>query len=227
MKPNKRFITALTVATGMLISLGSANAAVVMSVISLNPDNNTFQDPDNLELDVLLGGSAPTPNGNERDVDSNRRNAQSFTVASNFTLDKIAINYQALNATGIDTTFEFFRVADANAASLTVDGSILESFTFNGAHSAFSGATVNGTLVFDITDIAVETGDAFAIRFQTGSGEHSIKWRFIGGYADGRHYENNGGQNNDYTVGLVAIPEPTTALLGGLGLLALLRRRRA
>lgn len=235
MKSNKRSITALTVATGMLISLGSANAAVVMSVINTD-DDSTFQDPALLELDFLLGGSTATPGSNERDIDSNRSNAQSFTVASNFTLDKIAINYQSLNATGINTTFEFFRVADANAGTLTVDGSILESFTFNGSNAAFSGATTNGTLVFDITDIAVETGDTFAIRFITGGGEHSIKWRYFDAstdsYAGGDAYESNSAANAQvsgkvYSFGLVAaIPEPSTALLGGLGLLALLRRRR-
>ena len=41
---------------------------------------------------------------------------------------------------------------------------------------------------------------------------------------DGDHFSNNGGAN--YKASFTVIPEPSAALLGSLGVLALLRRRR-
>jgi hypothetical protein len=65
------------------------------------------------------------------------------------------------------------------------------------------GLLVTGTFVADATtqDFTIET-------FNSGSAS-------------------TGGQLNAITLYQTAIPEPSTALLGGLGLLALLRRRRA
>ncbi len=209
-------------------------SAVTISVLPLD-ENNLLQNPDNLVLDYLRGGETIGAR-TERDVKDNRDNAQSFLLTTATTIDAIAIQYSDLRTNGATMTFEFFRVADADATSLIVDGDIIDSFTFDGSHPAFNG-NLAGTLIFDVTDTVAAAGDAFAIRFDTDPGTtHSFKWEILHdkrndvGFTGGQAYEKNTGGGSNfhkvYTIGVVAVPEPASLSLLGISGLALLRRRR-
>jgi hypothetical protein len=56
------------------------------------------------------------------------------------------------------------------------------------------------------------------------SGNYELEIYMNATSTDGEHFSNNGGSN--YKATFTVVPEPSAALLGGLGLLALLRRRR-
>ena len=58
-----------------------------------------------------------------------------------------------------------------------------------------------------------------------GTGDYTVEVFYRAFTNEGDRFSNNGGAN--YTATFSIIPEPSTALLGGLGMLALLRRRRA
>lgn len=217
-----------TLTAALSFALVAPASAATMSTLPLG--DGLFQAPDGLVVDLLLTGQTegkPT----ERDVDSNRDNAQSFTITADTIIDKIVINYSDLNTSGTSTTFEFFRVTDANASGLIPDGDIIDSITFDGSHAAFNGNT-HGTLIFDVIDTLASQGDMFAIRFDTGAGtSHSIKWKILdnhssASYDGGTAYENNSAFAKIYAMGVVAVPEPASlALLGAGGLMMMLRRR--
>ncbi len=227
-----------TIATLLVLALlaGTANAAT-FSILPLDASNQ-WQDPAGLVLDNLRGGFTINPVGEfgERDIKSNRDNAQSFTITSATIIDKVAINFAETLSDGGSTTFEFFAVADANAATLTPLGGIIDSVTFT---SATLGVGTNdaGTLIFDVVDTVAAANSAFAIRFDTASSmtTRTVKWEHFDanetGYPGGAGYQANAPTvGRDYTLGVVAVPEPATMsllVLGGLGVLLRRRSRKA
>jgi hypothetical protein len=58
----------------------------------------------------------------------------------------------------------------------------------------------------------------------SGNGNYTLEVFFRAFTNEGDRYSNNGGSN--FKANFTVIPEPSAALLGGLGMLALLRRRR-
>lgn len=190
-----------------------------------------FQAPENLVFDHLITGTGIVSNHakfNERDVRENRGNAQTFTVESAFTLDKIVINYFAAATNDDNTaTFQFFSVTSVDADTL-VPGPIIDQVTFSSNQLAHAA----GTLVFDIENTALSVGATYAVRFVTASSTPSVfKWAFADPFDDARRYENGKlvSNNEDYTIGLVAaIPEPSSVavLLGGAAALVAVGRRR-
>ncbi len=184
--------------------------------------------------------SANSLNGSENFRDS-RNHAQTFTVAAGSTIDKIAVAFSSFSSSGFtDTvTFNFHTVTSDPEASTLVFGSTLDSVSFSIAD--LTPSLSNGdsfTLVFDVANTTASTGDVFAWAF-TGvpSGASGTQWANIRHtqnstdaalISPGRGYRNTSGigDGRDMLTYVVAIPEPSTALLGGLGLLALLRRRR-
>lgn len=57
-----------------------------------------------------------------------------------------------------------------------------------------------------------------------GEGKYTLEVYFNATSNDGTHFDNKGGAN--YTAAFTVIPEPSAALLGAIGSLVLLRRRR-
>ncbi|MFH1499145.1 MAG: PEP-CTERM sorting domain-containing protein [Verrucomicrobiota bacterium] len=207
--------------------------AATFSVIPLDGDS-FFQAPDDLLVDHLITGTGIVSNHaafNERDVRSSRLNAQTFTAGSDFTVDKIAINYFLADTAGSwDATFQFFAVDVPDASTLPASPTLIDSLVFSAGDVNVSA----GTMVFDIADTALTEGSSFAIRVVTASSSTIFKWAFADPFDNARRYEGNSlnSNNEDYTIGLVGaatIPEPSSAALltgGMVSLLALLRRRR-
>jgi hypothetical protein len=134
----------------------------------------------------------------------------------------------------------------------TISGNTLTS-SFSTLTASYTGSTItqNGSsgtgffLTLDLTgeslaDLAANTTYFFEITRGTGSNLYfEMNSTATNGYSGGQAFRgDNGGQlDSDLTVNsltgdfafhasLTAVPEPSTALLGGFGLLALLRRRR-
>jgi|GEM_PF-1988327 len=218
--------------TAIAVAVGAQ--AATFSVLALDEDN-FFQAPDDLIVDHLITGTGIVSNHaafNERDVKSTRHNAQTFTIGSAFTLDKIAINYfAAATSEAREATFQLFSVAEPEPGSLSADPVIIDSVSFTSSQLTEAA----GTLVFDVIDTEVTAGSSFAIRFVASSSDLLFKWAFADPFADARRYEGNNlvSNNEDYTIGLIGtastIPEPSAAALlagGAAVLLATTRRRR-
>jgi hypothetical protein len=213
--------------------VGGVQAASI-SIIPLD-GNSEWQAPTgDLVLDNLRTGFTINPPGefNERDVKSNRDNGQSFTISSDTIIDKIAINFSETQSNGGDTVFEFFAVADANAATMTPNGGIIDTVTFNSAGLGIGGNDA-GTMVFDVANTVAAANSTWGIRFDTEASMTArvIKWEFANGnedtYAAGRSYHPVGGeQNRDYTLGVIGVPEPSTFALATFGLVGLIGVRR-
>jgi len=167
--------------------------------------------------------------------------AQTFTVAAGSTIDKIAVAFLNFNSSGTtDTfTFNFARATSTAEASTLVLGPSLDSVSFSIAD--LSPSLSNGdafTLVFDVANTTASAGDVFAWAFTGPTGSSVTHWANIRQTSTseanraliepGVGYRGTTRINDqrDNLTYVVAIPEPSTALLGGLGLLALLRRRR-
>jgi autotransporter-associated beta strand protein len=136
----------------------------------------------------------------------------------------------------------------SSAGALTVNGDVTiggtYAFEYDGGTSTADLLDVNGTLtlndaILNLSDLTVNSytvGDKFTL-----AAYNTLAGSLFTGYADDTEYTFNGGlwlfDYNDDTAGLnggvgtnyitiTAVPEPASMLLGGLGLLALLRRRR-
>ncbi len=83
----------------------------------------------------------------------------------------------------------------------------------------------NTSLSFSFT---YEGGNNYSYAFGTGSGSNFTASNNISGIDGFTLFNNNQGNNENFGANNISIiPEPSAALLGGLGMLALLRRRRA
>lgn len=172
---------------------------------------------------------------------------QSFTTSTNvggYTMNSVSFKTNSTQ-TGVATTtaatflVRIIEITGGDVASSTYTTLATDTgHTFTGSYSQNDWITwtLNTPVALDANtlygvDIRVVTGGttlAFASAMKAGSG----------GYTSGRFYDpgwgstpsatinHTSGEDMMFHVDLVAIPEPTTALLGGLGLFALLRRRR-
>jgi len=96
--------------------------------------------------------------------------------------------------------------SDVNGNAINFNNTINQSWTLFSTGSAISG--------FDASDFAINTS-----AFNGTSG-------FSNSLGGGAFSVNLADSNTDLVLTFTAIPEPSAALLGGLGMLALLRRRR-
>lgn len=218
------------------LAFQSSDAAIIVSQTASFPGTTaveTFETPNN-------GGGLTIINS--------RRATQTFQVTTGFTIDKI---YLGISTTGINASETFsvsiFTVSDTNAGNPNSVPTGTNLLTTTTEVASLGTAGSGGFLTLDLTGtdeifLAATTGTAgYALQIQNTNSTGAFIWLLNAAgdsapgsdqYAAGQAYETDlgGGTNHgnsDFVLGFTAIPEPSTALLGGLGLLALLRRRRA
>jgi len=153
--------------------------------------------------------------------------AGGFSVAFDYTVAGDAENWMAVRV-GSGGENSFVNAADVTFGALARGDGRMQTFE-NAAADSFGTATVGATrsarFNYEFTSWAagatvtftgIIDGNTVATDIFTWDATDDMKIVFAG-YADGTLVDN---------IVVSAIPEPSSALLGGLGLLALLRRRR-
>ena len=93
-------------------------------------------------------------------------------------------------------------------------------FQSNAPFTNLAGSSVNG----DGDQAWGNTSSINLLNLTSGNGDYTLEVFFRATTNEGERYSNNGGQN--FKATFTVVPEPSAALLGGIGMLALLRRRR-
>jgi len=225
--PSHAVLTLAVVAIVSLAFTATPAHAVIMSGFATS--GGSYQWPastllaDNEQVTATVNASSG------HDLKSARNQGNTFTVTQNGAIDLIAMNFESFNNTGTaDFTFKFFEVV--SAADSTQVGAIIDSLTVSAANVTALGFAngAEGTLVFDVANTAVTTGDTYALQFVTPNDSNLImKWRRdnAGSYTGGQSFGTTTAAP-DYHFGVYATPEPATMSILALGGLGLLRRRR-
>lgn len=230
----KRKLDAISTAVAAAALSAPVAMGAVLTVDSW-PSSPTVQ-----SLDVTTAAASANT-----ELRENRELEQSFTVSSQFVVQEIYINATNYNPSP-DWDIKFWTISDANSTTLAdwdgTNGSQVGS-TITIDDSAI-GSTQTGTLVLKVAlspaeQITLAAG-TYYIRLTDNanatSGNGAFNWQLSNSssnnyYTEGRFYDDAGIKSQasyrDYGVALVGVvPEPSVALLGGLGVLGLLRRRR-
>lgn len=197
----------------------SANAALVFTDHPQGPTATTFYD----SLTEVVAGNAP-PGNNRFSLDAGDIDGQSFTLASPIILDSIYLAYNDQQGTGsfnllIDegndgSTDHTYSIALTTIGDLQTGGNNGGPFHFMQFDvSSDSIALAAGVHSFSVEGV-VDNGEGAFLFAPTFGGDD---------YAGGQLLSN---ATRDLQFAVTAIPEPSAAILGSLGLLALLRRRR-
>jgi len=176
---------------------------------------------------------------------NNRRNAQAFTTADAFVLDKIWIKYNndQPGSAGYTITVDLFEVADPNGASLPSGTSLFSQAQTHSVTESIINGTVNYA-IFDVENVPLQANKGYAFVLATaGASSSGYAYEWIGfsgnGYAGGAYYRQelapaSQKQTFDMVFGLqpllvtAAMPEPSSGLLALIAAgTAMFRRRRA
>lgn len=146
-------------------------------------------------------------------------NFGSFTVADTLIFGQAQIN-TFKNSGGDVTGGEMnYRVYETGG---TPGAFSIQSFSFQ-ADATFTD--IAGNSVTGGGDQAWgNTSDIDLLALTSGNGDYTVEIFFRAFTNEGDRFSNNGG--NNFRASFTVVPEPAIALLGGLGLLGLLRRRR-
>ena len=156
---------------------------------------------------------------------------QTFQVSSGFELEKIFIEYED-EGSGEAFELRIFEVDDVNADNLAEGSVLLEDETFT-----FSTNGNNTNAIMEITlatplELATRNTDSQGYGLQFASvdsdGTQEFQWiRYDPTFANGAAFFNTGGGNTnftvpfnsgrDFTLALVAVPEPGSLVLLGIG----------
>ncbi len=225
---------------GLALTALSANAAMTISSTAPTLDGG----------DQGKVGASDTQNFGKSFNSGTSDVGQSFTTSTNvggYAMDSVSFKLRAAQTdVGVTTPATFsLRIIEITGGDNTAAGiyttiytSATQSFTGSFAADDWFTLTLPDSVALeantlygvDIRVVSGGTGAVFATSMKAGSG----------GYAAGRFYDPGWGvsptasgslnltstEDMMFHVNLAAIPEPSAALLGGLGLLALLRRCR-
>lgn len=174
--------------------------------------------------------------------------AQSFSTGTLGTDNKLSTISVATvgDVTASTLTAYLYKKSADNNNYITVESSAAASATVN-----LSAATGPATITFDFSsaNLTLSDNSTYAFYLKPNDGQQSFTWAgssssssYTGGEAmvvwevnlpnpgfwtgDGDAAGGSGDITGDRVFTVTAVPEPSAALLGGLGLLALLRRRR-
>lgn len=145
----------------------------------------------------------------------------SFTVSDTLIFGQAQVNtFKDANAgedvSGAELQYRVYKTIDTPGAFAN------QSFGFqnNPTYTDLGGQTVTG-----FGDQAWGTTDDIDLMALTsGEGDYTVEIFFKAFTSEGDRFSNNGG--NNFKATFTVVPEPAIALLGSLGLLGLLRRRR-
>ena len=182
----------------------------------------------------LITGDPELSSPAQRGIAADRHLRQTFVLGAGLDVDSIQLSIALAGGTG-GLNVSLFEVADPSAATW-LPGTLIKSFSIGITEtlpnsSASIGLNLTDGDIFTLPagnyGIEVSNGDDAT---NIGNLRHSNSGTDT--YTDGRFYIENGNPSNsshrDFGVAIsgTAIPEPSSALLGTLGLLGLLRRRR-
>ena len=214
-----------------LTTAAQTQAGVIVNGVGSWPTSPALEAIDNFQDDAAL------------DVKDNRRHTQTFQLTTPVTLDKAYIDTTGI-VSNKSFTIDIFAVADTNAgtAGSPPPAPATPLLSVTGNTGSLSGASI---LEFDFTGsdeitLPASVGTAgYAIQINRTQSDLAFKWRYnLAGSTDADLYTAGQGYataftpetthaNDDFTLALVAVPEPASLALLGLGTLMLLPRRRA
>lgn len=223
MKPNtheQRHRNLLLALTALGLSLGSANATVILAMDG--------------------GGSATSTTSNTTVFDFSTAGDDIGSITGSFLASE---NANFANSTGFNNTQFAFNSTGAKSATWTISdltvGSQWQVYTTwvkDGTNrTTVAPYSINGGSTLTVNQFLDPAGDLVVVDPANSS---NVNFQAIGatvtvdgtGVITVRQDSMNTGVGTDWVVidavALVQVPEPSAALLGGLGLLALLRRRR-
>jgi fibronectin-binding autotransporter adhesin len=204
-----------TLIIGATGSLGASSAVTVANTATLT-NNGAIGGSVTVNTGGTLNGSGSFGGAVTVDGNLNPGNSPgSQTFAAGLTLGAASVTTMEVAGLGgvAGTDFDFINVT---GGTLTLDGS-LAIVDFGG----FDISAQTGT--FNLFDLVAGAGDFDVVSVDGNSLTYSVgtdEWNSTVGDTTYNFAEGTG------VLSVTVVPEPTAALLGGLGLLALLRRRR-
>lgn len=264
---NKRYISPLAVAAGMLAAAFNANAATLVqgewqtightngAANSANPGISVTSGSEGYSTGIDGLGTG----GLDGSFNAAIQDYAFYTSGTGSMVESFGGSASLIGATtagGTSTDIAGYSIwagsstvgtADQTtyARGHTIAGSVDISVLSSGSLYMFFGVRVGTDDIFDISFTLSGTGQTDLVLAQGGINDESVgaggqdnAWFvYRADFADAADYDTlnftytetggtNGARGRFAGVVLTAVPEPSTALLGGLGLLALLRRRR-
>lgn len=241
-RKNARIATTLT--TGLALATGCASAAGVWSTITWVDDSSlSFISNTNVTHSGDFGSAASI----------NGHTFESITIPSGpggfgiFSSPYSGSNFTVSSSTNPGNTFTFEGSAGVSGSAsgalstglIAFDGTVPAG---NSITYSLTGLTANTNYEFyffspewgepnrtGFLDGSDDAGNTFAVDQSAGTGDKIIKYAYNTGASTSftMTVTSNTVNESIHNYGFVnVVPEPSTTLLGGLGLLALLRRRR-
>ena len=215
--------TTTALAASLAVTTTAAQADIIVS---------TAAAPASPTLTVIQPGASDRA----LDLREDRQHTQTFQVGTTFQLDKFYIETSSLVANR-SFTVSIFAVGDTTAGSPSTPPSGTNLLTTSAVSTP---STITGDILeFDLTGsdeiiLAATTGTAgYALRLNRSETDLAFKWRYNidpDNYAPGQGYATPFGSpvhdDADFTLAFVAVPEPASLALLGLGGLMLLPRRK-